>query len=189
MPTYDWMLEEGMRDVYRCPKDDDPKVMDFYDNDGELISSVDYSYGFNLSSGDTNILRVDNPSEFTTSFDAGDLYDYYIKAHVKSNSGFGNNEDGNDTDNKGAKTIDYGTEDTTEMKTADASTYGGSKWAADIGGVAPTDTDNWYYQNLYFRHLDTACHLFLDGSVKVEHSALGLENLLVDVSSNTSSVK
>jgi Tfp pilus assembly protein PilE len=191
MPYYNWMIGAYMRDSYQCPKDDLPKIMNFYDSQGTQIASVNYSYGFNASTDNANILRIANPSKFTTSFDAGDLYDFSPAANgdsktknAKTNNGHGNNKDGVDSSNPGkskqGEDTDDGFDDEIKDKGGSTSSNPYDNWSVDANGVAPDDTDSWYYQNLKFRHLNTACHLFLDGTVKVEHNPLDLESLMVD---------
>jgi len=47
-----------------------------------------------------------------------------------------------------------------------------------MGGVEPGDVNNWYYNNVKYRHLGTANHLLLDGSVKVIRHRLDLYRVL-----------
>lgn len=187
MPYYNWMQNSGMREVYHCPKDDNPNILDFYDNEDNLIDDVQYSYGYNLSCSGGSVMSVDSPGNFVMSFDAGDLYSYSLDSGTgrnrNGNNGHGNNEDGVDSSNPGnsprhGNDSDPNVDDEIRERHSYASN---EDWSLDIGSITPEDTSNWYYNNLKFRHLESACHLMLDGSVKIRYTPMGGNSLLIQL--------
>jgi prepilin-type N-terminal cleavage/methylation domain-containing protein len=115
---YNWMHSESMKKNYVCPKDNNPYIMDYQSNNGELINDVETSYGFNLSAYGKKASKLN--SRGVVSFDSYDLYggtessndgDSGSDGDASSdgdkgggedgngNKGLGNNTDGNDSDN------------------------------------------------------------------------------------------
>jgi hypothetical protein len=193
-----------MRDSYLCPKDSNPTVMDYWDSKGGKIEDVETSYGFNLSAyGKKSTRSKDN---LVVSFDANDLADSdYTPAdgddgsgddgdggnkNGKGNNGHGNNEDGVDSSNPGkSKQGEDTSDEDDEIKdngnknwSEEYGTYGssteGSEYPEEFGDMHPNDANRWYYQNLNFRHLDTACQLMLDGSVIIIKKPSGMSNVI-----------
>jgi prepilin-type N-terminal cleavage/methylation domain-containing protein len=177
LPSYNWMYNESMSPTYVCPKDDSPRYFDFYLTKDGVWNSKPTSFGYNLSAIGEKFQLSSNPSEFSMFFDSQDLYGTYInvKGNGNGNNGHGNNEGGYDPSNPG-KGGPSGSGEDIELK----GNVKGPNWTTDMGGLEPEDYDNWYYNNVYFRHLRTANHLMLDGSVKVIKSPLSEYQVIWD---------
>jgi type II secretory pathway pseudopilin PulG len=162
LPSYNWMYDDDMKPAYLCPKDDSPRYFDFYVTKQNKWENLPTSFGYNLSSIGEKYQIADDPSQFAMFFDSHDLYGTYIAVKGKGNNGHGNNVDGYDPSNPGKKSGgDPNAED------IELNGNVNPNWTTDLGGIQPYDYDNWYYQNLYFRHLRTANHLMLDGTVRI----------------------
>jgi prepilin-type N-terminal cleavage/methylation domain-containing protein len=113
---YNWMHNEGIRDNYLCPKDDDPELLDHYNHKGDKFDDVKTSYGFNLSAygkkstraGGNLVISFDSHNlrgyEYTPDEDGNDSSadgDGYNGNDKNGNNGHGNNEDGVDSSNPG----------------------------------------------------------------------------------------
>jgi len=160
LPSYNWMYSESMKEVYICPKDDSPKVMDFYMGQERVWQEAQTSFGFNFGAIGKYVSRATSASDFVMSFDANDLAGPYSASSGHSNNGHGNNVGGYDPSNPGNG--GHGGDPDAD----DIELHGlGPNWTTDVGGLDPNNIDNWYYQNLNFRHLGIANHLILDGSV------------------------
>jgi prepilin-type N-terminal cleavage/methylation domain-containing protein len=164
LPSYNWMYNDDMYVSYLCPKDDSPRYLDFYLTKNGYWANKGTSFGYNLSSVGEKYMRNNHPSEYPLFFDSHDLYGTYIKVkgNGNDNNGHGNNVGSYDPSNPGKKENVDGISDDVELKGSAL-----PNWTTDLGGLQPEDYKNWYYDNLYFRHLNTANHLMLDGTVKI----------------------
>jgi type II secretory pathway pseudopilin PulG len=200
---YNWIADESMRDSYLCPKDDSPTIMDFNNGKGSIFYNVHTSYGINLSAYGKKVTNADG--DMVVAFDAVDLTDAGYQPpdngpgsgnngnngnNGGGNNGHGNNEDGVDSSNPG-KSPKHG-EDTSDEDdeirdngrqwSEEYGTYGGStpgsSYPEVFGNMHPNDANRWYYQNLKFRHLDTACQLLLDGSVLIVKKPSDISNVI-----------
>ena len=177
MPVFNWMNDASMASVYLCPKDDNPTTVEYYFTNNSELLDVSTSYGFNLSASSQLVTTIDDPSEFVLSFDSDDLYSNEVEAEkVKNNNGHGNNVDGQDYSNTGNKTfteIDSDNDDETKGVPDE------DNWQAILGGLNADDVDNWYTNNLRFRHYGWANQLYLDGRVVGVRTADDAEKILL----------
>ena len=155
LPNYDWMDSYAMQDVYICPKDEDPKYMLFNNSNSSFNAWT--SFGFNISSTEIFISKIKS-SNLILSFDASDLYAEPIQ--TKSNNGHGNNLGGFDPSNPGK-----GPKNKSAATSEDIELHGLNTLTNSL--LSPDNYDSWYYNNVNFRHLNTANHLLLDGSVEI----------------------
>jgi hypothetical protein len=180
MPVFNWMYGSEMEDVYLCPKDDDPKRMNFLSDSGSVLEGVRTSYGFNLSASEQSIMSVASSSDFVLSFDSSDLFDYWVdREKEKNNNGHGNNVDDVDTSNPGDSKI--GEDSEPDVDDENRGTIGDdTSWKEILGGITAADVENWYTQNLNFRHYGYANQLYLDGTVRGVTNASDVEKFLMD---------
>jgi prepilin-type N-terminal cleavage/methylation domain-containing protein len=179
LPSYNWMSHESMSSSYICPKDDSSKSMEFYVEGSKSWDTKETSFGFNLGAINKNILRLDNFSTFVISFDSSDMYGTWVapRGNGNGNNGHGNNVGGYDPSNPGQGGI-TGDSNAEDIELNGNGTGIGPNWSDDVGGLDPADYDNWYYGNVNYRHLGTANHLMMDGSVKIIHVRLPLHYIL-----------
>ena len=180
MPAFNWMYGAEMEDVYLCPKDDAPKMINFINDGGSVLWDVRTSYGFNLSASEKSVMNVASSSDFVLSFDSTDLFDYWVEPDKqKNNNGHGNNEDGVDTSNQG-KSSKLAEDTDSSVDDENKGTIGDNTgWIEILGGLTADDVDNWYTQNLNFRHYGYANQLYLDGTVRGVNNASDIDKFLI----------